>query len=80
MKLKSSGIFFLFFLSFFASSAKAKIVVYPISPKILYAYHNDDYTVKVRQLGEKEWIDLYEYKVKVDMDTQSKASLRIILN
>nr|WP_320038022.1 hypothetical protein [uncultured Bacteroides sp.] len=70
----------LLLLLLFVPSAKAEIVVYSISPKILYAYHNDDYTVKVRQVGEKEWVDLYEYKVKVDMDTQSKASLRIILN
>ena len=42
---------------------------------IYYARHNDDYTVKVRQVGEKDWVDLYEYNVKVDMDTKSDATM-----
>ncbi len=53
----------------------AKIVTYPVPQAIYYAYHNDDYTVRVRQVGEKEWVDLYEYNVKVDMDTKSDASM-----
>ena len=75
MRFINSRILFLLLFSFFAFYMNAKIVTYPVSPKILYAYHNDDFTVKVRQVGDKEWIDLYEYKVKVDMDTRSEASM-----
>lgn len=58
-----------------ASVVQAEIVTYPVPLDIYYARHNDDYTVKVRQLGEKDWVDLYEYNVKVDMDTQSDATM-----
>jgi len=54
--------------------ASAQIVTYPVPRELYYAMHNDDYTVTVRPLGSREWIDLYEYKIKVDMDTQSDAS------
>jgi hypothetical protein len=36
--------------------------------------HNDDYTVRVRKPGG-EWQDLYEYKVKVDMDRVQESSM-----
>ena len=58
-----------------ASVVQAEIVTYPVPLDIYYARHNDDYTVKVRQLGEKDWVDLNEYNVKVDMDTQSDATM-----
>ena len=58
-----------------ASVVQAEIVTYPVPLDIYYARHIDDYTVKVRQLGEKDWVDLYEYNVKVDMDTQSDATM-----
>lgn len=32
---------------------QAEIVIYPVPQGIYYARHNDDYTVKVRQVGEK---------------------------
>ena len=54
---------------------RAEIVVYPVPMGICYARHNDDYTVKVRQVGEKDWVDLFEYNVKVDMDTKSDATM-----
>lgn len=53
----------------------AKIVVYPVPKGVYYRMHNDDFTVKVRQAGTEQWLDLYEYKVKVDMDTNSEASM-----
>lgn len=56
-------------------TAQARIVTYPVPKGIYYARHNDDYTVKVRQVGDTKWIDLYEYNVKVDMDTQSNATM-----
>lgn len=46
---------------------QAEIITYPVPMGIYYARHNDDYTVKVRQAGEKDWVDLFEYNVKVDM-------------
>ena len=36
--------------------------------------HNDDYTVRVREVGG-EWKDLYEYNVNVDMDRVQDASM-----
>ena len=38
------------------SILRAEILVYPVPQGIYYARHNDDYTVKVRQAGEKDWI------------------------
>lgn len=58
-----------------ASGANAKIVTASVPKSMYYKYHNDDFTVKVRQVGEHDWIDLYEYKIKVDMDTNSDASM-----
>ena len=37
---------------------RAEIVIYPVPQGIYYARHNDDYTVKVRQVGEKDWVCL----------------------
>lgn len=56
-------------------SVKAEIITYPVPQGIYYARHNDDYTVRVRQVGEKDWIDLYEYNVKVDLDTRSDVTM-----
>jgi hypothetical protein len=52
----------------------AKLVLYPIPQGILYSHHNDDFTVQVRE-QDGIWQDLYEYKVEVDMDTKSTASM-----
>ena len=57
-----------FLLALTGLGVQAKIITYPVPTGIYYARHNDDYTVKVRQVGKKEWVDLYEYNVKVDMD------------
>lgn len=56
-------------------SAQSKIVTYPVPQGIYYAWHCDDFTVRVREKGTAEWQDLYEYKVNVDMDTRSVASM-----
>lgn len=56
-------------------SATAEIVTYSVPREWYYSRHNDDCTVRVRQAGEKDWIDLYEYNAKVDADTQSDASM-----
>lgn len=55
--------------------AFSKIVTASVPKQMYYRYHNDDFTVKVRQVGERDWTDLYEYKIKVDMDTNSDASM-----
>jgi hypothetical protein len=47
-----------------------KIVIYPVPQQLYDAMHNDDFTVQVRE-PDGVWQDLYEYKVKVDMDTRS---------
>jgi hypothetical protein len=50
------------------------LVIHPVPAGILYALHNDDYTVRVRPPGG-EWQDLYEYNVQVDMDKVRDASM-----
>lgn len=52
-----------------------QLKLHPVPSGIIYSMHNDDFTVQVRLHGEKEWQDLYEYKVQVDMDTKSDASM-----
>lgn len=51
-----------------------EIRVQSVPRELYYRAHNDDFTVKVRPQGG-EWIDLYEYKVKVDMDKPQEASM-----
>lgn len=75
MKIVKTTCAALFFAVCGTLTSLAEIVTYPVPQALYYAFHNDDYTVKVRQVGGKEWIDLYEYSVKVDMDTNSDATL-----
>lgn len=51
-----------------------QLITYPAPKELLYKVHNDDYTVRVRSPGG-EWQDLYEYRVQVDTDTASNATL-----
>lgn len=66
----------LFMIGTFVCDAIAQnsVVTYPVPRQMYYSMHNDDFTVQVRPAGEKVWTDLYEYKIKVDMDTNSDAS------
>lgn len=50
------------------------LITYDIPQPLLYSHHIDDFTVRVRQPGEA-WRDLYEYRVMVDQDTHSAASV-----
>jgi hypothetical protein len=56
------------------ASSSAQVQVFPFPEQIRYSHHSDDFTVRVRTPGGV-WQDLYEYKVKVDLDTQSTASM-----
>ncbi|MFT3996021.1 MAG: glycosyl hydrolase family 28 protein [Asticcacaulis sp.] len=48
---------------------------YPAPPvPMVYAAHNDGYTVRVRTPGG-EWQDLYEYNIRVDWDKPQDASM-----
>lgn len=51
-----------------------RIVTYPEPAEVTYTHHNDDFTVRVRTPGGP-WQDLYEYKVKVDLDAPQEASM-----
>lgn len=51
-----------------------KLEIHSVPNELVYARHNDDYTVQVRQKGG-EWQDLYEYKVQVDLDNPQFASM-----
>ncbi len=57
-----------------ASAAASQLQVFPFPQPIRYTHHSDDFTVRVRVPGG-QWQDLYEYKVKVDLDTQQQASM-----
>ena len=46
---------------------QAEIVIYPVPQGIYYARHNDDYTVKVRQVGERK--GGYGYQVRCNHGT-----------
>ena len=59
----------------FLSEARTEgIIIHPVPQGIYYAQHNDDFTVQARIPGG-QWKDLYEYKVKVDMDRPAEASM-----
>lgn len=51
-----------------------ELITYEVPGGMFYSAHNDDFTVKVRTPGG-EWMDLYEYKVEVDMDNVQTASI-----
>ncbi|MDR6340935.1 hypothetical protein HNQ91_004008 [Filimonas zeae] len=51
-----------------------QLVTWPAPAAVIYSMHNDDYTVRVRKPGGK-WQDLFEYKVKVDLDKVQEASM-----
>lgn len=72
MKLKPF-IPILLLIAGFGTSARAQLQTYPASLNTGLA-HNDDYTVRVRIPG-KEWRDLFEYKVQVDLDKPQDASM-----
>ncbi|MBE7171302.1 MAG: glycoside hydrolase [Williamsia sp.] len=57
-----------------ASMSAQELITYPPPQGVIYSQHNDDYTVKVRKPGGI-WQDLFEYKVKVDMDKPQDASM-----
>lgn len=73
-KLSFLVIVFVWFVSVDTALAQDSLVIYDVPRALFYSMHNDDFTVQVRNPGE-QWKDLYEYNVKVDMDTESNASM-----
>ncbi|MBW8880764.1 MAG: hypothetical protein JF615_04865 [Asticcacaulis sp.] len=57
-----------------AKEQVSRLQVFPFPKPIQYTHHNDAFTVRVRIPGG-EWRDLYEYKVKVDLDDLQDASM-----
>lgn len=57
----------------FAVGVQAQVITYP-EGLATGMPHNDDYTVRVRVPG-REWKDLFEYNVQVDMDKVQDASM-----
>ncbi len=51
-----------------------QLQIHPFPNAVRYTHHNDDFTVRVRTPGGV-WQDLYEYKVKVDLDKRQEASM-----
>lgn len=57
-----------------AQSAPSRLQVHPFPNAVRYSHHSDDFTVRVREPGGV-WKDLYEYRVKVDLDRVQDASM-----
>jgi len=59
-----------------AAWAQETTIQLPAKPtgKMFWSAEQDDFTVRVRSPGG-EWLDLYEYKVRVDSDTKSHATM-----
>ncbi|CAN7305440.1 glycosyl hydrolase family 28 protein [Pseudoduganella sp. LjRoot289] len=57
-----------------AASGADRLQTFAFPQPIRYTHHNDDFTVRVRTPGGV-WQDLYEYRVKVDLDTKQEASM-----
>jgi hypothetical protein len=58
-----------------AAQADPDLQIYATPPaKLIYALHNDDFTVRVRRPGGP-WRDLYEYNVKLDQDRPRDAAV-----
>ncbi len=72
MKLKPL-LLILLLIAGFGTSVQAQLQTYPASLHTGLP-HNDDYTVRVRIPG-KEWQDLFEYKVQVDLDKPQDATM-----
>jgi hypothetical protein len=62
-----------------AASAADDVQVFPFPQTVRYTHHNDDYTVRVRIPGGV-WQDLYEYNVKVDLDSPQKNASMVYFN
>ena len=56
------------------AAATDRLQVFAFPQPVRYSHHNDDFTVRVRTPGGV-WQDLYEYNVKVDLDTKQNASM-----
>jgi len=68
-------IFFLSILLFIQYNLYSQsLITYSVPKELYYTAHNDDFTVRVRNVSG-QWQDLYEYKVKVDMDNVQEASM-----
>lgn len=72
MKLKPL-LLILLLIAGFGTSVQAQLQTYPASLHTGLP-HNDDYTVRIRIPG-KEWQDLFEYKVQVDLDKPQDATM-----
>lgn len=68
------NILLILLVAFSISACAQELITYNVPAGMFYSAHNDDFTVKVRLPGG-EWQDLYEFKVEVDMDNKSTASM-----
>lgn len=74
-RILGSSLAFALVMAGAAHGRAAVLAVPPVPPGgLLYAMHNDTFTVRVRQPGGP-WRDLYEYDVKIDADGPSQASV-----
>lgn len=64
-------LFLIMLLNVIIATCDARIIVYPSGG----CEKNKDFIVKVRQVGNTNWIDLFNYNVKVDLSTKSNASM-----
>jgi len=62
------------FIAFSTVLQAQELITYDALGGSKYSAHNDDFTVQVREM-DGEWMDLFEYKVKVDLDKVQNASM-----
>ncbi len=75
MKLNFASVTCLSFIVAAPYAHADSLRAYPAPPvPMVYAAHNDTYTVRVRTPGG-EWQDLYEYNIRVDWDEPQDASM-----
>ena len=57
-----------------AGAEETGLAIYPEPAAVTYTRHNNDFTVRVRT-PHGPWRDLYEYNVKVDLNSPQNASM-----
>ena len=62
------------FIAFSTVLQAQELITYDAPGGSKYSAHNDDFTVRVRNLGG-EWLNLFEWKVQVNLDNVQDASM-----
>lgn len=75
MKIHSCFILIMILCYVDQAMAQSKLVIYPTHESV-EAYHNDDFTLRVRTPGG-QWQEVFEYAIKVDEVVGAKHSVQV---